>query len=214
MNVGVELPPADRAVLESWARSVVDADGFGATGPDRAAGCRRFGTGEIVDRVGVSKPTVIQWKRRYGEGGIHALDDRPRSGRPKTLDEIEIVLATLEPPPERLSVTHWSSRLLAKELKVSNVAVAKVWRKWGLQPWRTETFKFSTGAELDAKVRDIVGLYLDPPERPSSSASTRSRRSKPWTGPHRSCRCGRGWPRRRPMTMRHGTTTLFAALAH
>jgi hypothetical protein len=71
------------------------------------------------------------------------------------------VLATLEPPPARLGVTHWSSRLLGAALGVSNVKVA--WREWGLQPWRTESFKFSTDPQLEAKVRDVVGLYLNPP---------------------------------------------------
>ena len=73
-----------------------------------------------------------------------------------------MVLATLEPPPERLGVTHWSSRLLADQLGISNVWMAQIWRKWGLQPWRREAFKFSTDPELEAKVRDVVGLYLDP----------------------------------------------------
>ena len=80
------------------------------------------------------------------------------------IDEAQIVVATLEKPPERLGVTHWSSRLLAAELGLSNVTIAKVWRKWKLQPWRSETFKFSTDPELDAKVRDVVALYLNPPE--------------------------------------------------
>jgi transposase len=74
------------------------------------------------------------------------------------------VLATLEPPPRRLGVTHWSSRLLAEQLGISNVWVAEIWRRWGLQPWRRETFKFSTDPELETKIRDVVGLYLNPPE--------------------------------------------------
>jgi hypothetical protein len=78
---------------------------------------------------------------------------------------VAIVLATLEPPPERLRVTHWSSRLLAAELGVSNVKVADVWREWKLQPWRTESFKFSTGPALEAKVRDVARLYLNPPDK-------------------------------------------------
>ena len=76
-----------------------------------------------------------------------------------------IVLATLEPPPKRLGVTHWSSRLLAAELGISNVKVADVWREWGLQPWRTQSFRFSTGPQLEAKVRDVIGLYLNPPDK-------------------------------------------------
>jgi hypothetical protein len=62
-------------------------------------------------------------------------------------------------------VTHWSARLLAAELKISFATVARIWRKWNLQPWRVETFKFSTDPELDAKIRDVVGLYLNPPEK-------------------------------------------------
>jgi hypothetical protein len=62
-------------------------------------------------------------------------------------------------------VTHWSARLLAAELEISFATVARIWRKWNLQPWRSETFKFSTDPELDAKIRDVVGLYVDPPEK-------------------------------------------------
>ena len=124
-----------------------------------------MGTNEIATRTGASKPTVIGWKKRYAAEGLAGLEDRPKPGRPKTVDEVAVVLATLEPPPERLGVTHWSSRLLAEQLGISNVWVAKIWRKWGLQPWRRETFKFSTDPQLEAKVRDVVGLYLDPPEK-------------------------------------------------
>ena len=124
-----------------------------------------LGTNEIVRRIGVSKPTVISWKRRFAAEGLGGLADRPKPGKPRTIDDVAVVLATLEPPPERLGVTHWSSRLLAAELGLSNVKVAKVWREWGLQPWRTETFKFSTDPRLEAKVRDVVGLYLNPPDK-------------------------------------------------
>jgi hypothetical protein len=82
------------------------------------------------------------------------------------VDEVAVVLATLEPPPDKLGVTHWSSRLLAGHLGgISNVWVARIWRKWALAPWRRETFKFCTDPELEAKVRDVVGLYLAPPEK-------------------------------------------------
>jgi transposase len=95
------------------------------------------GTGEIVHRVGVSKPSVIRWKRRYAAEGLGGLEDRAKSGRPPTIDPIKIVLATLEPPPAKLGVTHWSSRLLAAQLGVSNFTVSTTWKKWGLQPWRS-----------------------------------------------------------------------------
>jgi transposase len=117
----------------------------------------------IARRTGTPRPTVVGWRARYDEGGIAALDDLPRSGRPPEIDEIEVVVATLADegrPPEHLGVTHWSARLLAVELGISFATVARIWRKWNLQPWRIETFKFSTDPELDAKIRDIVGLYL------------------------------------------------------
>lgn len=123
------------------------------------------GTSEIVIRTGVSKPTVIAWEKRYAAEGIGGWrTGRGRAGR-RRFDEVAVVLATLEPPPEKLGVTHWSCRLLAAQLGISNVWVAKIWRRWGLQPWRRETFKLSTDPQLEAKVRDVVGLYLAPPER-------------------------------------------------
>jgi transposase len=118
----------------------------------------------ISERLGVSKPTVTSWRDRYRDGGMAALDDRPRSGRPRTLDHREIVAATLKSPPAKLGVTHWSSRPLARHLKIGDATVARAWREYGIQPWPSKTFKFSTDPELVAKVTDVVGLYLAPPE--------------------------------------------------
>ena len=122
---------------------------------------------EIARTVGVSRPTVIGWRDRYEQGGITALEDEPRSGRPAEIDEITVVVATLADdgvPPQRLGITHWSARFLAAELGISFASVARIWRKWGIQPHRLETFKFSTDPELEAKVRDVIGLYLAPPD--------------------------------------------------
>ena len=118
----------------------------------------------IAQRVGVSRPTVIGWRGRYAQRGITGLSDEPRSGRPRTVDHRAVVAATLRPPPKKLGVTHWSSRLLADRLGIGNATVARAWRDYGIQPWRAETFKFSTDPELVAKVTDVVGLYLAPPE--------------------------------------------------
>jgi hypothetical protein len=158
------------------------------------------GTNEIVSRVGVSKPTVIAWKKRYAAAGIAGLQDRPKPGRPAQIDEVAVVLATLEPPPAQLGVTHWSSRLLGEQLGISNVWVAKIWRTWGLQPWRRETVKFSTDPQLAAKVRDVVGLYLNPPDKAVVLSIDEKSQSRLWTGQRRSCRCAPGCRRRRPMT--------------
>jgi transposase-like protein len=118
----------------------------------------------ISQRVGLSRPKVIAWRQRYERSGIAGLADAERSGRPRRIDHAAIVAETLRPPPKRLGVTHWSSRLLAAHLGIGNATVARAWRDYGVQPWRTETFKFSTDPELVAKVTDVVGLYLAPPD--------------------------------------------------
>ncbi len=164
------MPAEDRAELVRWTRSPSLRAGLAQRARIVLLADQGVGTHEIVERVGVSKPTVIAWKKRYAAAGIAGLEDLPKPGRPAQVDEVAVVLATLEPPPEKLGVTHWSSRLLADHLSgqgtvISNVWVARIWRKWGLQPWRRETFKFSTDPELEAKVIDVVGLYLAPPEK-------------------------------------------------
>lgn len=171
----------------------------------------------IADRVGCSRPTVSLWRRRYEQGGIPALSDAPRSGAPPRVgrDKREQVLAaTLQPPPKELGITHWSSRLLAKHVGgVSHMTVARIWSEWGLQPWRSETFKFSTDPQLVAKVRDIVGLYLDPPDNAvvlcvdeKSQIQALER-----TQPILPLKPGQAEKQSHDYR-RHGTTTLFAAL--
>jgi transposase len=172
----------------------------------------------IGRQVGVSTPTVLAWRNRYDAGGIEALVDLPRSGRPPVIDEAAVITHTLNPPPDELAVTHWSARLLADHLTktglpISFAEVARIWRDWGLQPHRTETFKFSTDPQLEAKIRDVVGLYLDPPanavvvcvdEKSQIQALDR-------TAPLLPMRFDQA-ERRTHDYKRHGTTTLFAAL--
>jgi transposase len=211
--VRVDVPPRDRAELTRWTRASSIPAGLAQRARIVLLAADGVGTNEIVERVGVSKPTVIAWKKRYAAEGLGGLDDRPKPGRPRTVDELGIVQATLEPPPERLSVTHWSTRLLADQLGVSNYTIARVWQRWGLKPWRTETFKFSTDPELEAKVRDVVGLYLDPPEKAvvlcvdeKSQIQALDR-----TAPILPLRPG--LPEKQTHDyLRHGTTTLYAAL--
>ena len=122
---------------------------------------------QIARVAGVSLPTVIGWRDRYQQGGVAALEDEPRSGRPPEISEADVVVATLVNdgrPPERLGITHWSARFLAAELGISFASVARIWRKWRIQPHRIETFKFSTDPQLEAKIRDVIGLHLAPPD--------------------------------------------------
>jgi transposase len=168
---------------------------------------------EIASRVGCARQTVIDWRARYDGDGMHGLGDDPRPGRPRRIDRARIIAATLSPPPKKLGVTHWSSRLLAAHLKIGNATVARAWRDYGVAPWRAETFKFSTDPELIAKVTDVVGLYLAPPENAivlcvdeKSQIQALDR-----TAPLLPMKVGS--PEQRTADyVRHGTTTLFAAL--
>jgi transposase len=209
----VRVPDEDRATLLSWVRSPSVRAGLATRAKIVLAAADGEGTSSISRRLGVSRPTVIQWRSRYEAAGLNGLDDAPRSGRPKTVDDAGIIAATLEPPPQRLGVTHWSTRLLGRELKVGDATVARAWRHYGVQPWRRETFKFSTDPELEAKVRDVVGLYLNPPDKAivlcvdeKSQIQALDR-----TAPILPLRPG--LPERATHDYRrHGTTTLFAAL--
>jgi transposase len=156
---------------------------------------------------------VIKWRDRFAERGLAGLGDAPRSGRPKTVDDSAIIAATLDAPPETLGVTHWSSRLLGRHLGIGDATVARAWRRYQVQPWRAETFKFSTDPELEAKVHDVVGLYLAPPrnavvlcvdEKSQIQALNRTAPMLPMRP---------GLPARATHDyQRNGTTTLFAAL--
>ncbi len=134
LTVTVEVPAADREVLSSWTRASSGKAGLAQRARIVLLAADDVGTHEIVRRVGVSKPTVIAWKRRYAAEGLAGLQDRPKPGRPPVIDEARIVVRTLEAPPAHLGVTHWSSRLLAADLGLSNVTIARVWRKWTCSP--------------------------------------------------------------------------------
>jgi transposase len=168
---------------------------------------------EIAELAGVSRPTVDKWRSRYAEAGIAGLADEQRAGRPAVVDQAKIIAATLSPPPKRLGVTHWSSRLLAGRLGLHHATVAAAWKAYGVKPWKAETFKFSTDPELEAKVTDIVGLYLNPPEnaivlcvdeKSQIQALDRTQKLLPMQPGHAE--------QRTHDYVRHGTTTLFAAL--
>ncbi len=119
---------------------------------------------EIAQRVGVSRPTVNLWRGRYAISGVRGLRDAPRSVRPHTIDRRKVIAATLTKPPKQLGITHWSFRELARYLGIfSDAEVAAIWREAGVQPWRVETFKLSTDPQLEAKVIDVIGFYMNPP---------------------------------------------------
>jgi transposase len=170
-------------------------------------------TVEVAEELDTSPPTVRLWRGRYLREGVDGLCDRARSGRPPVVDESMVVAVTLTPPPAESGLTHWSSRELAKQIKISHNEIASIWRAWGIQPHRTESFKFSTDPELEAKITDIVGLYMDPPENAivlcidEKSQIQALERAQPMLP------VAPGLAERRSHDyVRHGTTSLFAAL--
>ena len=207
------LRDGDESELIAWTRSSTIKAGLAQRARIVLLAADGVSNTEIAQRVGVSRPTVVLWRSRYTASGIAGLEDAPRSGRPRRIDHRDVVAATLVAPPKKLGVTHWSSRLLAQELKIDHATVARAWRDYGIKPWRAETFKFSTDPELVAKVTDVVGLYLAPPqdavvlcvdEKSQIQALDR-------TAPILPMQPGLA-ERRTHDYVRHGTTTLFAAL--
>ncbi len=149
--------------------------------------------------------------------GLPGLEDRDRSGRPREVDHAAVVTATLTPPPKKLAVTHWSSRLLAGELGISHKTVTRAWKAYGIKPWKAESFRFSTDPELVGKVTDICGLYLGTNADIPANAIVLSVDEKSQiqaldrTVPILPMQPGKVEWRSRDY-YRHGTTTLFPAL--
>jgi transposase len=208
--------PKQLAELQTWLRSPSLPSGLAQRARIITLAADGVANSEIAELLGCSRQTVITWRQRFTRSGIAGLTDRPRAGRPPTIDvhkELEIVAVTLAGPAPTSGETHWSTRTLARELGVSNFTIATVWRDHGLKPWRTETFKFSTDPQLEAKIHDVVGLYLHPPEQAvvlcvdeKSQIQALDR-----TAPILPLRPGLA-ERRTHDDVRHGTTTLFAAL--
>ena len=160
------LAEAERAALAALAARRRTAQGL-ALRARIVLACAETGSPRLVgERLGVHAATVRKWRHRFAADRLEGLRDQPRPGAPRTIgdDRIEAVIGrTLESlPPDG---THWSSRGMAKASGLSVGTVQRIWRAFGLQPHRVETFKLSTDPDFVAKVRDVVGLYLAPPDR-------------------------------------------------
>jgi len=169
----------------------------------------------LARQLSTTLPTVLLWRARYqAEGLAGILEDRARSGRPKEISaeqEAALIETTLHSTPK--DATHWSVRSMAKTQGVSPATVQRIWKKHHLQPHRVETFKFSTDPQFVAKVRDIVGLYLNPPDQAIVlSVDEKSQiQALDRTQPGLPMKKGRGATLTHDYK-RNGTTTLFAAL--
>lgn len=169
----------------------------------------------LARELSTSLPTVLLWRRRFQEQGlIGILEDRPRSGRPKEItpeQEAALVDKTLHSKPR--PATHWSVRSMAREQGLSPATVQRIWSKHHLQPHRVESFKFSTDPEFVAKVRDIVGLYLNPPDKAIVLSVDEKSQIQALDRTQPILPLRPGLPERQTHDYeRHGTTTLFAAL--
>jgi transposase len=213
------LPPVvlsddERATLQEWTRRRRTAQAMALRARIVLAASTGATNTAIAAKLGVVIPTVGKWRRRFLRQRIAGLMDAPRVGAPRKITDAEVETAirtTLESRPK--DATHWSTRSLARKLGLSQSTVSRMWRAFGLQPHRVETFKLSTDPQFIEKVRDIVGLYLDPPDRAlvlcvdeKSQIQALDR-----TQPLLPMRPGQV-ERRTHDYVRHGTVSLFAAL--
>jgi len=164
--VGVVLSDEEREQLESWARRPKSAQALAQRSRIVLAAAEGLKNTEISERLSLDPKTVRKWRSRFARDRLDGLVDEPRPGKPRTISDAqveEVILKTLESTPK--DATHWSTRSMASEVGLSQTAVSRIWRAFGLQPHRQETWKLSKDPQFVAKVRDVVGLYLDPPER-------------------------------------------------
>jgi transposase len=213
--IPITLSDADRGQLQGWVRRRKTGQAL-ATRARIVLACAAPGStnGGVAAALGVSRPTVALWRRRFARRGLDGLLDEPRPGAPRKITDAQVeqaVVTTLEASPA--DATHWSTRSLARVTGLSQTAVCRIWRAFALKPYRMETFKLSKDPLFVEKVRDIVGLYLAPPDRalvlcvdekPSIQALER-------TAPVLPMRPGQV-ERHTHDYIRHGTTDLFAAL--
>jgi len=204
---------ADRAELVRWTKRPKSSNGLA----QRARIILRCADGLSNTEVGralhIRDQTVTKWRSRYIERGPAGLLDEPRCGAPRTVSDEkveEVVTATLEEMPR--DATHWSTRSMAKRSGLSHWTVAEIWHAFGLQPHRTETFKLSNDPQFIEKVRDIVGLYLNPPEGALVLCVDEKSQIQALDRTQPILPLAPGLPERRTHDYRrHGVTSLFAA---
>jgi transposase len=165
-TITLALSDQECSTLKTWvrARKTAAAEKLRA---QIILGCAEGESGASLGaRLSVSEQTISKWRRRFASYRVAGLSDAPRPGQPRKIDDAkieEVIRKTLQEKPE--NATHWSTPLMAKAVGLYPTAISRIWRAFGLKPHRLETFKLSTDPDFVAKVRDIVGLYLAPPER-------------------------------------------------
>jgi transposase len=219
MAIGRPLPAlklnaADRTTLEAWLRRPKTGQALALRARIILLSASGGSNGAVAAELGVTRQCVGKWRRRFVEQGLDGLLDEPRPGAPRTISDEDVervVTLTLETAPE--DATHWSTRSMAKKSGLSQSAVSRIWRAFALQPHRSETFKLSKDPLFIEKVRDVVGLYLNPPDKALVLCVDEKAQIQALdrTQPILPMRPGQ-IERRTHDYVRHGTTSLFAAL--
>ncbi|RKH64589.1 IS630 family transposase [Corallococcus interemptor] len=208
------LSVEEREALERWARRPKTAQGLALRSRIILASAEGGSDIAVAAQLKVTRGTVGRWRRRFLDKRLEGLLDEPRPGAPRKIQDahVEAVVArTLESVPK--GATHWSTRLLATEMGMSQSAVARIWRAFGLKPHRAETFKLSKDPLFVEKVRDIVGLYMSPPERAVVLCVDEKSQIQALDRTQPLLPLGPGIVERHTHDyVRHGTTSLFAAL--
>lgn len=208
------LTEEDRTALERFVRRGKTAQQLALRARIVLASSEGLDNVKVAKQLRVCDETVAKWRRRFIESGVDGLLDAPRPGAPRSIldDDVErVVVATLESTPK--GATHWSTRDMAKHAGISHSSVGRIWRAFGLQPHRSETFKLSNDPLFIEKLRDIVGLYMNPPEHAVVLCVDEKTQIQAVdrTQPLLPLRPGQV-ERRSHDYVRHGTTSLFAAL--
>jgi transposase len=210
----IVLNETEREQLLAWARRRKTAQALAMRAQLVLACAEGQENKAVAARLRVTPQTVSKWRNRFAERRLDGLLDAPRSGAPRTIDDTKVdavIARTLERVPK--NATHWSTRSMAREMGLSQTAVTRIWRAFGLLPRSQETFKLSTDPLFVDEVRDIVGLYHDPPTKALVLCVDEKSQIQALDCTQPILPLAPGLPERRTHDyMRHGTTTLFAAL--
>jgi transposase len=212
--VSIDLSWGEREQLESWSGRRKTAQALALRARIVLAAADGVSSSEIARDLGVSVATVRKWRNRFAADRLDGLTDEPRPGRPRTITDAkvdEVIIKTLETTPP--DATHWSTRSMAREVGLTQTAVHDIWQAFGLKPHLQQKWKLSGDPQFAAKVRDIVGLYLNPPERAVVLAVDEKSQIQALDRTRPILPMLPGTPERATHDYtRHGTSSLYAAL--
>jgi transposase len=188
-TVQITLTDDERQTLQRWARRPTSGQALALRCRIVLACAEGLSNVEAGAQLGVHAATVGKWRGRFATRRLEGLADEPRPGVPRSItdEQVEqVITKTLEETPR--GATHWSTRSMARATGMSQTAISRIWRAFGLKPHLVETWKLSTDPQFIDKVRDICGLYLNPPECAVVLCVDEKSQIRRWTAPRRSCR--------------------------